>query len=292
MSNNKLKPTFSIITPIYNNRIYFEECIESVLNQTFQDFEFIIIDNNNNISETEYVKATISKYKSEKIIYQKQDLKGVSNARNLGLSVAKGKYIINLDSDDHYFNLKFLDELNYELEQINDMNWVGFLDNLQKFKIVNNERVILDDTIKLGRSKNPNLIKELVHISIPEASLVLKNDLLKDARYDVNQKTGEGYSLILNLALSLDNPMNLMYKRLNTMGYAYRDSPISTTKQENWSRIELEELNKLYSEIIRNNRFSLKFRHIAFVTKLRLNSKRIIARPLMWYCKLLTNWKF
>jgi len=88
----------SIIVPIYNTRAYLEQCIESVLNQTYKDFELILIDD----GSTDDSLAICNKYKANdsRIKVYSKDNGGQGSARNLGLDVAQGDYITFVDSDD------------------------------------------------------------------------------------------------------------------------------------------------------------------------------------------------
>mgnify|MGYP005810275003 CR=1 FL=1 len=98
----------SVIIPIYNGEKYIRRCIESLLNQTYQEFEVLLIDNNS--SDNSYMIC--SRYaESTNKIYLLQEMKaGPGCARNKGLSVAKGKYITFLDCDD-YWEPNYLDEM-------------------------------------------------------------------------------------------------------------------------------------------------------------------------------------
>lgn len=91
-------PKVSVLMPVYNTKEeYLRESIESILNQTYKDFEFIII-NDGSINNAEEV---ILSYKDERIIYikNKQNL-GTSCSLNKGIEVIRGKYMIRMDSDD------------------------------------------------------------------------------------------------------------------------------------------------------------------------------------------------
>ena len=92
-------PKVSILMAAYNTEDYIAEAIESILNQTYPDFELIIIDDNS----TDNTKKIINKYKKEdfRIRYSENMYrKGVAGAINTGLDLAKGKYITRMDSDD------------------------------------------------------------------------------------------------------------------------------------------------------------------------------------------------
>lgn len=93
-----MNPIISIIVPVYNVEKYVGDCIESILNQTFSDFELILVDDgskdNSGIICDTYIKID----RRIRVIHQKN--KGLSCARNKGISEAKGQYICFVDSDD------------------------------------------------------------------------------------------------------------------------------------------------------------------------------------------------
>lgn len=103
----------SVIMPVYNTKEeYLKEAIESILNQTYSDFEFIII----NDGSTNNAEDMILSYKDNRIKYFKQENQGISNARNNAIKIAKGEIIALMDSDDISLaerfekQIKFLDE--------------------------------------------------------------------------------------------------------------------------------------------------------------------------------------
>lgn len=92
--NNKV----SVIMPIYNSSMYLDRSIQSVINQTYTNYELVIVDD----GSTDSSKYIIDKYKSNEhcIKYIYQDNKGIAGARNTGIMNAKGDYIALLDADD------------------------------------------------------------------------------------------------------------------------------------------------------------------------------------------------
>ena len=99
---------FSIIIPVYNVIKYLDECVESVLRQTCQDYEIILIDDGS--SDGSEKKCDIyTTYKNVRCIHQKNG--GLSAARNTGITVAKGEYLLFLDADDFLLDCNVLDEL-------------------------------------------------------------------------------------------------------------------------------------------------------------------------------------
>lgn len=89
----------SIIIPIYNAEKHLTKCINSVINQTYQNIEIILIDDGSTDNSSEICKEYQKKYTN--IIYKKIKNSGVSHARNTGISLANGDYIFFIDSDDY-----------------------------------------------------------------------------------------------------------------------------------------------------------------------------------------------
>lgn len=100
---------FSVIVPIYQVEDYLEECINSVLKQTFGDFELILVDD----GSKDKCPAICDEYEKRdrriKAIHKNNG--GLSDARNAGLDIAAGCYILFLDSDDYWADINFLDDL-------------------------------------------------------------------------------------------------------------------------------------------------------------------------------------
>ena len=98
----------SIIIPVYNVEQYIKNCLESVINQTYDNWEIILIDDGStDNSKAIYENIAI---KNDKIKIFKQTNKGVSAARNLGIEKAQGDYIVFLDADD-WIEKKFLERM-------------------------------------------------------------------------------------------------------------------------------------------------------------------------------------
>lgn len=105
LSNKEVyMPKFSIIIPVYNVEKYIKKCLDSVFNQTFTDYEVIIVNDGTKDKSMDIVKDY-----DLKVINQEN--KGLSAARNTGVKQAKGEYLIFLDSDD-YIEKDLLKEIN------------------------------------------------------------------------------------------------------------------------------------------------------------------------------------
>lgn len=94
-----INPTISIIVPIYNAEAYIHRCIDSILAQTFTDFELILVDDGSRDNSSAICDGFAVKDSRVQVIHK--DNGGVSSARNKGLEAARGKYILFCDSDDY-----------------------------------------------------------------------------------------------------------------------------------------------------------------------------------------------
>lgn len=91
-------PNVSIIVPIYNGELYIKKCIESLLEQTLQNIEIILIDDGSTDNSKEIIDSYSKLDKRIKSIFQKNS--GPSTARNIGIKNATGEYITFVDADD------------------------------------------------------------------------------------------------------------------------------------------------------------------------------------------------
>ena len=107
-------PVISIIIPVYNSERYIRRCIDSVLRQTYLDYELILVDDGSSDLSGQICDSYAEEDKRIIVIHQKNA--GVSSARNAGLAIARGKYITLCDSDDELFP-EYLDVLTNEPEE-------------------------------------------------------------------------------------------------------------------------------------------------------------------------------
>ena len=93
-------PKVSIIVPVYNVEKYIGKCLETLVKQTLEDIEIIIVNDGSKDKSIEIINKFIEKY-PKKIVYLEKENGGLSDARNYGIPYAKGEYIAFLDSDDY-----------------------------------------------------------------------------------------------------------------------------------------------------------------------------------------------
>ncbi len=114
--SNQRNPLISVIVPAYNVEKFIGKCLESILAQTYENFELIVVDDGSNDYTSDIIEIFAKQDKRIKLI--RQENKGVSSARNLGLDIAQGAYIMFVDADD-YIEPNTLEDAYKKINQTN-----------------------------------------------------------------------------------------------------------------------------------------------------------------------------
>lgn len=159
---------YSIIVPTYNRVNYLFKCIDSVLDQTYDKFELIIIDD----GSTDNTEELVKKYSDKRIKYYKNQNHGIGYSRNFGIDKANGDYIFFLDSDD-YLNEDMLEQVNKQIK-CNDILIFNYQEIYEKdnHKLLNSYPVFNNYTLK----EHPELINI---INLGPCNKVFKSSLFK-----------------------------------------------------------------------------------------------------------------
>ena len=115
---------FSVIIPSFNNEEWIGKCLDSVLNQTFQDFEIIVVDDMSTDNSLEVIKSKLRPSVDIFITNQSKRLNGGS--RNEGIIRAKGEYLIFIDSDDWLIDNKVFEDIDRKLNG-EDVLFTGYI---------------------------------------------------------------------------------------------------------------------------------------------------------------------
>jgi glycosyltransferase involved in cell wall biosynthesis len=120
-----MNPLISVVVPVYKVEQVLHYCIESILRQTYSNFELLLIDDGSPDKSGEICDEYAKKDKRVKVIHKKNE--GVSIARNTGFDNAKGEYIVCVDSDD-YVDERYLQDFIDVINEYPDaeMIWCGF----------------------------------------------------------------------------------------------------------------------------------------------------------------------
>lgn len=149
---------FSIIIPVYNCERYLKRCINSIINQTYKDFELILINDGSTDKSSEICKW--AKNTDQRVIVIEQENQGPGAARNYGIKAATGDFIVFIDSDDYVENSCLT-----ELQEYLNKNDVDILFKGFKFENQKNGEILSEVTLPQGvydKSQFHSIIKTLI----------------------------------------------------------------------------------------------------------------------------------
>ena len=178
----------SVIIPYYKKKKYIINSIKSVLNQTYENLEIIIIYDDENQNDLDFIQEI---KKKDKRIFIIKNLKtmGAGDSRNIGINNSKGQYIAFLDADDTWQN----DKLN---KQINYMKSNDYKITHTSYYIVDESQRIIGKRIARNFFRLNDLLKSC---DIGTSTVILKKDLINDNVKFASLKTKEDYVLWLKL---------------------------------------------------------------------------------------------
>ena len=206
-----MKSLVSVIMPYYNKKNFFLKSINSVLNQTHSKLEIIIIYDDQDRNDLEYIKSCIKNDSRAKIIFNDKN-KGVAYSRNKAISIARGEYIAFLDCDDYWETNKIEIQLNFMLTH-------GYDFSHTTYQVINYDEKIVRTIRAQETLKYKKLLKSC---DIGLSSVILKHKLLSDMKFP-ELKTKEDFVLWLNLAkksvdlVGLDKPLMFWRKTPNSL---------------------------------------------------------------------------
>jgi glycosyltransferase involved in cell wall biosynthesis len=189
---------FSIIIPLYNKAPYIEKAIRSVFDQTYQEFELIVVDDGSKDDGLEKAQ----KFKSSKVQIIEQINSGVSTARNNGVKRAKYDYLVFLDADD-WWEPAFLEEMKMLIEDFPE----GALYASSYFRVKNRKNIPARIGVPTGFQKGyfdycKTYAAALQWMPVWTGTVVLKKDIFKEMQgFKPNLKLGEDFDLWIRIAL-------------------------------------------------------------------------------------------
>ena len=185
----------SIIIPVYNVEKYLTRCLNSVIGQTFSDWEAIIVNDGSDDGSEHICKSFASKDNRFQYIYKKNG--GLSDARNVGIDNSKGQYICFLDSDD-WLELNYLEELYNRITQDrSDIVVCGYYNStdVDNLKICVTERNMLIDKVEFIHRIANNDIQSFAWNKLFDAKLFethrFKRGVLYEDVYFMNEILSE-----------------------------------------------------------------------------------------------------
>ena len=188
MKNQINKDLISIIIPYYKKKKYILETINSVLNQSYRKFEILIIYDDDNLSDLNYLEKLFQSEEKIRIIKNSQTI-GAGLSRNKGIQNSKGEYIAFIDADDIWKK--------YKLEnQINFMKKKKIKISHTTYEIIDKNDRVLGERVSRNFEKVDDLIKSC---DIGLSTVILKKEIINDETKFPNLKTKEDFVLWLKI---------------------------------------------------------------------------------------------
>jgi glycosyltransferase involved in cell wall biosynthesis len=260
-------PTISVIIPIYNAAKYLNTAIKSVLNQTFFDFELLIIDD----GSTDNTKEITKGFDDRRIQYFYQSNQGKSQARNNGINRSKGRFISFLDADDFYYKTK----LKCLLDFLNNNPHVGCVAG-GVCRISENGQIIFK---KKHQDNKIITIKDLLFgNSINVCSTLIRSDYVKKIKgFDICLKRGEDWDFHYRLALS---GCSIVLKKDIVCAYRFRQNAIDKTNDLYCSSM-IEVTKKMFENEALPDKLKQIKNHALSSTYLRLSARSYASNNMM-----------
>lgn len=246
----------SIIIPVYNAEKYLKKCLDSILSQTYKDFEVILI-NDGSIDDSKKICEEYQK-KDKRFKLINKENGGPSSARNLGLKSAKGEYISLVDADD-YLRDDFYEKLVASIEKNNSdiafCKYVFSFNNEIKFiEEIGLNKFVLDKDLK-------HFFESRDHINAYLVRCLYKSEIFKDIKYDENIKYLEDLDLFLRIMQK-----NLTFSLVDEAMYYYVQSPNSITR-----KMDINMLNNYEKGMLKCIEDLLKLDKIDYINSLKFN---------------------
>lgn len=281
-------PFLSIIVPIYNVENYLHKCIESILLQTFTDYEILLI----NDGSTDGCKEICAQYalldNRIKIINKMNG--GVSSARNIGINYSKGEYIAFVDPDDTIEPRMYEVLINSILQQevdivicpirsINSINNSTSISSIWK-----NESCILDKN-HIGKYLIPSILCDKTYSLVSSVNKLYKKSLFDslEIRFDEKMQHGEdarlNFTLLteVNKIMYVDQPLyNYYIRERDSLTKTFREDLFDYAQDNKNFLLDLSRKYRLeqYEQKIRQHFTSVSLEHMQTVVKHKLHKKR------------------
>lgn len=214
-------PFFSIIVPAYNSEKYIEKTLLSLYNQSYRDYEIIVVDD----GSTDNTDKIINKFRSS-LTYIKQSNQGPAAARNAGVEIANGRYIVSFDSDD----LLFPSALEVYSRVIKQFNEPPFIFSKMHYFTFDSEIPENHSFKTIECIKHLNFFKKQNTVGISNSNMIIKKErLIKVGGYEPGSFNFDDRCLAFRLGT--DSPLiQIIYPE--TVGH--RVHPVGISKNTNY----------------------------------------------------------
>lgn len=242
-------PVISIIVPVYNAEKYIRKCVNSILTQTFVDFEVLLIDDGSVDDSGRICDEYSLKDKRVKVFHKING--GVSSARNLGLDNCRGRWVSFIDADD-YISPDFF-----------DCDYSNAVDVIQKSYSI----IYEDENLIVQKPVRSNIIKsrkEFLFFYVRNRTnalwdKIIRRDLIGNRRFDTTVKVGEDFLFFLSL---IKDVTKYSFNDLGCYFYNIRSGSAMDNVNRNYSdrvKIMIQNINHINSILNQDTETNLRY---------------------------------
>jgi len=262
------RPLISVIMPVYNSEKYLAKAIESILNQTYRNFEFIIINDGSTDNSFEIIKK-YAKRDERIILIDRKENKGLVYSLIEGINQARGEFIARMDADDVSLPKRFERQMEYMIK--NNLDVCGsFIQFLRKGI---KERIIAFPI------KHNDIKYTLLFVNtFSHPTMMFKREVFQKVNYSSDYESAEDYKLWCDILLNTDFkvgnvPEVLLYYRK----YGSQGSIKVFEKQRNlWNKIRLEYAPIVGKEAVNLVKELIELEDYPTVKKFKILTEKII----------------
>ncbi len=232
---------FSIIVPVYNVEKYIKDCLTSILNQTYDNFEVIVVNDGSPDNSEEIIKDLAKKNK--RIKYFKKENGGLSDARNYGVTKATGDFLLFVDSDDS-INECLLDKLNKVITEDTDIVKFGI-------KKITGDKTTPESPPVFNNLSGPDAFEALIHLPLFATawSFAYKKEYWDKNKFKFAKgKVHEDFGLMPLVVMKAKSVSSIEYPGYN---YIIRENSIMTSNSLDKEKKKIDDTLYHYDYLIK-----------------------------------------
>ena len=206
----------SVIIPYFKKKKFIEEAVNSILNQSYTNIEILIVYDDKDVDDLNYLNEIFNLNKKIRIIVNEKNI-GAGLSRNKGISIANGKYIGFLDADDYWHQEKVFKQIQFMKEN-------NFKASHTSYQIIDEKKNILD----VRRAREFNSYKDIIKsCDIGLSTVIIEKSIINDDIQFVELKTKEDFVLWLKILYSgiaigaLDENLTFWRKLKNSLSSSF-----------------------------------------------------------------------
>ncbi|XOQ25504.1 MAG: glycosyltransferase [Mitsuokella multacida] len=262
-------PLISVVVPIYNVEKYLDHCVTSIINQTYKDFELILVDDGSPDNCPALCDQYVAAFPQVKVLHKSNG--GLSDARNAGMEMAKGDYITFIDSDD-YIHPLYLELLLKGIQQTGaDFSLIGF----EQVYNTNAAHDIEKDAVLIEKYDAEDALCQVLYQKFHDVSasgILLPLTLAKKFKFPVKRKFEDLFTTY-QYFLSADS---VAFVNISAYYYLQRNGSIRGGRDDRTQMDMIEASNNLvracaFNKSLKNAAISKRFNNFRFLLSLDLS---------------------